>query len=229
MGRRPAGGVAALRYRRALVRTAVSAAVAGWPIVPGAWWSGADRRFVCDLAGCGRTGPHPAVQGPGVGLPPIWARDSSPDQLATEALRHPEAVAARWRRRPYSVLVPTGETCDVVDVTAETGRMLAMRLDARSNLGPVIAAGARWLLLTAPGGDHAPVAPGTGGAAGAEQVHEADVIVHGRGSWIMLPPSVGPGGEPATWLARPRGSGWALPRRDDVLTLLAALRPPVTV
>jgi hypothetical protein len=175
--------------------------------VPGAWWSGADRRFVCDLTGCGRTGPHPAVRPPGAGVP---AYDEG---LAAHALRHPEAVAARWRRRPYAVLVPTGEACDVVDVPAETGRMLATRLDARSNLGPVIAAGARWFVLTAPGGTR---------HAG----QEGDVLVHGLGSWIMLPPSLGPGGEPATWLARPRGSGWTLPERDDVLSLLDAHRAP---
>ena len=246
MARRPAGGVAALRYRRALVRTAVSAAVAGWPIVPGAWWSGADRRFVCDLTGCGRTGPHPAVQGPGVGMPPFRPEESSANQLAAQALRHPEAVAARWRRRPYTVLVPTGETCDVVEVPAETGRMLAMRLDARSNLGPVIAAGARWLLLTAPGETPAETPAGESpsgesqahegrgdaigtGTGNADDLPDGEVIVHGRGSWIMLPPSVGPGGEPATWLARPRGSGWSLPLRDDVLTLLAGLRTPAAV
>jgi hypothetical protein len=211
MGRRPAGGVAALRYRRALVRTAVSAAAAGWPIVPGAWWSGADRRFVCDLTGCGRTGPHPAVgaQGPGV---PEYGEPVYGDGLADQALRHPEAVAARWRQRPYAVLVPTGEACDVVDVPAATGRVLAMRLDARSSLGPVIAAGTRWFLLTAPGGTrHATL--------------DGDVLLHGEGSWIMLPPSLGPGGEPATWLARPRGTGWTLPARDVVLTLLNDLSP----
>lgn len=210
---RPGGGVAALRYRRALVRTAVSAAVAGWPIVPGAWWSGADRRFVCDLTGCGRTGPHPAVRPPGAGVPAYGESPAKVDGLAEQALRHPEAVAARWRRRPYAVLVPTGEACDVVDVPAEVGRKLATRLDARSNLGPVIAAGARWFLLTSPGG------PG-------HVATDGDVLVHGEGSWIMLPPSLGPGGEPATWLARPRGSGWTLPRRDDVLTLLDGLRRP---
>jgi hypothetical protein len=134
------------------------------------------------------------------------------DGLAELALRHPEAVAQRWRRRPYAVLVPTGEACDVVDVPAEVGRRLAMRLDARSNLGPVVAAGARWFLLTAPGG------PG-------RVVPDGDVLVHGEGSWIMLPPSLGPGGEPATWLARPRGSGWTLPRRDAVLSLLDSMHP----
>ena len=43
---------------------------------------------------------------------------------------------------------------------------------------------------------------------------------------VQLPPSLGPGGEPATWLARPRGTGWTLPRRDDVLLLLDGLRRP---
>jgi hypothetical protein len=46
--------------------------------------------------------------------------------------------------------------------------------------------------------------------------------VHGHGSWIMLPPSLGPGGEPAAWLAKPGRSGWALPRRDDVIGALSA-------
>lgn len=221
MARRAAGGVAALRYRRALVRTAVSAAVAGWPIVPGAWWSGADRRFVCDLTGCGRTGPHPAVLGPGVGMPAIdglaWGGGPASDDgaLTAQALRHPEAVAARWRQRPYAVLVPTGEACDVLDVPAGIGRLLATRLDSRSNLGPVIAAGPRWFLLTAPGGTR-------------QESPDGDVLVHGRGSWIMLPPSPGPGGEPATWLTRPRGTGWTLPRRDDVLLLLDNLQRPPT-
>lgn len=200
MVRRPEGGVTALRHRRALVRTAVSAVVAGWPIVPGAWWSTSARRFVCDLPACTRTGPHPAVS------MPVGAQTFA-DGLAEHALRHPEVVTARWRRRPYSVLVPTGETCDVVDVPASIGRMLALRLDARQLLGPVIAAGPRWFLLTAPGGERQTALAG-------------DVLVHGHGSWITLPPSLGPGGEPASWLARPRGSGWTLPPRDEVLKLL---------
>jgi hypothetical protein len=175
-------------------------------------------------------------------MPPFRPEESSANQLAGQALRHPEAVAARWRHRPYTVLVPTGETCDVVEVPAETGRMLALRLDSRSNLGPVIAAGARWLLLTAPGGTSAGTPAGES-SSGETQAHEGralpagtgggelegEVIVHGRGSWIMLPPSLGAGGEPATWLARPRGSGWSLPLRDDVLTLLAGLRTPAAV
>ena len=185
----------------------MSAVAAGLPVVPGAWWSAAERRFECDLSGCARTGPHPAV------------RDDSPsglpgpsEGLSAHAIRHPEAVAARWHRRPYAVLVPTGETCDVVDVPAWLGRILATRLDARAGLGPVIAAGTRWFFVTAPGGR----LPAPGG----------DVLVHGRGSWIMLPPSLGPGGEPAAWLVRPARYGWALPRRDDVIGALSARTVP---
>ena len=210
-----ARGVITSRYRRALARTAVNAAEAGLPVAPGAWWSAADRRFRCDLADCGRTGPHPAVRpsstsGPGTGL-------------AEHAVRQPEAVAARWHRQPYAVLVPTGESCDVVDVPAALGRSLAVRLDARSALGPVIAAGPRWFFLTEPGGR----LPALGG----------DVLVHGRGSWIMLPPSLGPGGEAATWLVRPAGrapepgvapvrAGWVLPDRDEVIRAITPIVVP---
>ncbi len=188
------------RYRRALSRTAVSAAAAGLPVVPGAWWSAAEGRFDCDLSGCGRTGPHPAVRNESpIGLPGLGAG------LSGLALHDPDVVAARWRRQPYAVLVPTGDQVDVVDVPAALGRELAAQLDAHSLLGPVIAAGPRWFFLTAPGGRLS--------ASG-------DVLVHGVGSWIMLPPSLGPGGERAGWLAPPvRGprSGWALPSRDDVV------------
>jgi Bifunctional DNA primase/polymerase, N-terminal len=193
-------GVTALRYRRALVRTAVSAAAAGLPVVPGAWWSADDRRFECDQPGCARTGPHPAV-------PLTGEAGRFGTTLGAQAMRHPEAVAQRWRRAPYAVLVPTGDTCDVVDVPQETGRTLAIRLDAAGLLGPVIAAGSRWFFLTAPGGR----LPAFGG----------DILVHGQGSWVMLPPSLGPGGEHAGWLSRPsRGGGWVLPARDDLMRCL---------
>jgi hypothetical protein len=187
----------ALRYRRALVRTAVRAAAAGLPVVPGAWWDAQSRRFDCDQTGCARSGPHPAVDSDG----------RFGTGLAAHALRHPDAVIRRWRYAPYAVLVPTGEACDVVDVPADIGHKLALRLDARSILGPVIAAGSRWFFLTAPGGR----LPALGG----------DALVHGQGSWVMLPPSQGPGGDVATWLARPNRAGsWPLPRRDDVIRCL---------
>lgn len=206
-----ARGVITSRYRRALTRAAVNAVAAGLPVVPGAWWSAADRRFQCDQADCGRTGPHPAVRSvPGDG-----------DGLAAHAVRQPDVL---WRRQPYTVLVPTGETCDVVDVPAALGRSLAVRLDARSGLGPVIEAGPRWFFLTAPGGRLPPL----GG----------EVLVHGRGSWIVLPPSLGPGGEAATWLVRPTASadrtpgvspvqaGWMLPSRDEVIRAIAPVAVP---
>jgi hypothetical protein len=200
-------GLFTSRYRRALTRTAVSAVAAGLPVVPGAWWSPGSRSFECDLAGCSRTGPHPAVR-----------NDNSTGQpgavpgLAAHAVRQPAAVVTRWNHRPYAVLVPTGESCDVVDVPAALGPGLAVRLDARSALGPVIAAGARWFFLTAPGGQ----LPVLGG----------DVLMHGQGSWIVLPPSLGPGGAAATWLVRPAAEDWDLPTRDDVVAALPPAQTP---
>ena len=178
---------------------AVRATGAGLPVVPGAWWSPVDRQFHCDQPGCHRTGPHPAVGGverPGLGA-----------ALSAHAIRQPEEAAARWREQPYAVLIPTGEACDVVDVPTALGQNLAAWLDARSSLGPLIAAGSRWFFLTAAGGQLSPF----GG----------DIVVHGHGSWIMLPPSLGPGGEPATWLVEPAMPGrtgwWNLPARDEVI------------
>src|SRR4051794_29935074 len=195
------------RYRRRLTRAALSAVAAGLPVVPGAWWSASAQRFECDLLGCTRTGPHPAVLNQSkVGLPGLT------EGLSAYAVRGPDAVRARWHRQPYSVLVPTGERCDVVDVPAQLGRTLAARLDARSALGPVIAAGSRWFFLTAPSGQ----LPALGG----------DVLVHGLGSWIMLPPSLGPGGNQAGWLVRPSGFGWSLPSRDEVIRVIAPLSLP---
>jgi hypothetical protein len=191
-------GVITSRYRRALTRTAVNAVAAGFPVVPGAWWSADDRRFECDLAECGRSGPHPAVRAAGSVGP-----SGLDDGLVGHSVRHPEAALTRWNQQPYAVLVPTGETCDVVDVPVALGHRLAVRLDNRSALGPVIAAGSRWFFLTAPGGR--PPALGS------------DILVHGRGSWIMLPPSLGPGGERVGWLVRPDRFGWGLPARDEVL------------
>jgi hypothetical protein len=200
-----------------LTRTAVSAVRAGLPVVPGAWWSAADRRFRCDQAGCARTGPHPAVQ------PDRDGEIGSAEGLSIHAVRQAEAVPARWRRQPYAVLVPTGESCDVVDVPAHLGRSLATRLDARSALGPLISAGSRWFFLTRSGGRLAAV----GG----------DVLVHGQGSWIMLPPSLGPAGASTQWLVRPprdrmfakemAGGGWDLPERDAVIRALAPVSVPV--
>jgi hypothetical protein len=196
-------GLSALRHRRALLRTAVSAVRAGLPVVPGAWWSASGNRFDCDLPGCARSGPHPAVR-------PDQGDRSDPlnlGNLAQQAVREPQEVIARWGQQPYAVLVPTGESCDVIDVPARFGARLAERLDARSMLGPLIAAGPRWFFLTAPGG--------SAGAPGGE------VLVHGLGSWIMLPPSAGPAGQQAAWLARPGRAGWSLPLRDDVIGVLA--------
>ena len=185
-------GVRGLIQRRLLQRTALAAVTAGWPVVPGAWWSESARRFVCDVPGCTRAGPHPVLDGV---LDPMPAADL----LAARALRRPEAVLDRWRLRPYSILLPTGETCDAVDLPDALGRRLAGRLG-----GPVIEAAGRWLVLTAAGGVPAPRLDG-------------DVIVHGRGSWIMLPPSPGPCGQSACWLNRPGRGEIRLPRRDDVL------------
>lgn len=184
---------------------------AGLPVVPGAWWCAQERRFDCDRPGCARSGPHP--------VPGLFAGPTAAGGLMAAAVREPQEAGARWRSGPYAVLLPTGESCDVVDVPARLGRMALARLEQRlenprAGAGPVIAAGPRWFFLTAAGGD----LPSPAG----------DVLVHGQGSWIMLPPSLGPGGQPAAWVVRPRGRGWAraLPMRDEVIRALGTATRP---
>jgi hypothetical protein len=212
--KRPAG-LYGSRHRRALLRTAVAVTAAGLPVTPGAWWCAEEQRFDCDRPGCGRFGPHPVP-----GLFAGAASSAPAGGLLAGAVREPQEAVARWRHGPYAVLLPTGESCDVVDVPARLGRMALARLEHHPGpgtpLGPVIAAGPRWFFLTAAGGE----LPSPAG----------DVLVHGQGSWIMLPPSLGPAGLPAAWVVRPRGRGWArqgaLPPRDQVIGALGTAARP---
>jgi bifunctional DNA primase/polymerase-like protein len=189
----------------------VAVTAGGLPVVPGAWWCMQERRFDCDRPGCARSGPHP--------VPGLFAGPTAAGGLLAGAVRKPQEAAARWRTGPYAVLLPTGEACDVVDVPARLGRTALARLEQRlesprTGAGPVIAAGPRWFFLTAAGGE----LPSPAG----------DVLVHGQGSWIMLPPSLGPGGQPAVWVVRPRGRGWVrgLPLRDEVIRALGTAARP---
>ena len=201
-----------LRLRRAALRYAAH----GWAVTPGAYPAG--HRFACGRAGCAITGCHPAVES--------WE-----DHAGTD----PATLAHWWRRRPYSVLLTTGRTFDVLEVPAAVGLLAlgAVRLhadvvgpadgDAR---GPVaVTPAGRWMFLVRPGADLRP-----------ELGSCLDILRHGRGSWVPAPPSRTPSG-PVRWAVRPEQHGWHLPESAAVqsmlLDALAALgrrpRPAATV
>lgn len=188
------------RHHRALAAAARRCVVAGWPVVPGAWWSQDKGRHVCDVPACLVASLHPALPGA-----PTDA------DLMAYALTDVAAVTARWARRPYAVLVPTGVACDAVEMPRRLGPRVADALARHGQHGIVAAGEHGWLVFTRPGGP--PPNARLPRAAGR-------YIVHGTGSWVSLPPSV-VAGRPVEWISPPPPDRyWPLPERDVVLAAL---------
>lgn len=101
-----------------------------------------------------------------------------------------------WRADAFSVLLATGLAFDVLELAAWPGDR---RLDA-SWPGPVLRAptgGVMFLLRT-------------GGQLCSELAGRADVVLHGAGSWIAVPPTRTPAGR-LRWVVAPPECGWHLP------------------
>ncbi|MGC5032207.1 bifunctional DNA primase/polymerase [Micromonospora sp. DT229] len=182
-----------------LRRVAVRYAMHGWEVTPGACL--ARSRFVCGRAGCPTVGCHPALEN--------WEHAASAD---------PARVANWWRARPYSVLLPTGHSFDVLEIPADLGRRVLEAVRAHPAgpgvRGPVlITPTGRWMFLVRPGD---PLRP--------ELEHCLQVVRHGPGSWIAAPPTRLPEGQ-VRWVVAPEQARWQLP--DSYLvqnTLIGALR-----
>jgi hypothetical protein len=195
-----------------LVAAAQAYVGAGWPVAPGAWWDPAQARYLCTQKGCTTEGLHPTL---------AEAAGSSTTRCqvsATQALtRDLGAVAARWGRWPYAVLLPTGYVADAVELRAPTARRVQAVLAEYDLLGPVAAVpDGRVLLFTSVGGplDSDIVAELT--AAGA--------LHHGRGSWVPLPPSRLAAG-PVEWTESPGANRWRLLSLDTVADALRLANP----
>lgn len=184
-----------LRLRRHAMRYAAR----GWPVTPGAHLTG--HHVTCGRPGCPIMTCHPALES--------WADTASTD---------PARVQHWWRRRPYTILLATGEVFDALEVPAALGlRMLGAarlhsgvlgteRADAR---GPVaVTAAGRWTFL---------VRPGT--PLRAELDNRLDIVRHGHGSWIPAAPSRMPEG-PVRWAVDPGRAQWRLPDAGVVQGLL---------
>jgi hypothetical protein len=133
------------------------------------------------------------------------------------AVPHWEAVAGHdthlirdwWRNLHHAVLLATGRSVDVLEVPSTLGRLAAPGVQ-----GPVaVAPTGRLLFLVRPGEGVRPELQG-----------RLDVVKHGLGSWVPIPPTDHPGGR-MRWETAPEEYDWRLPDSYTVqLLLLAALR-----
>ncbi|GGN80107.1 DNA primase [Actinoplanes lobatus] len=139
---------------------------------------------------------------------PITGCHPAIDSWVTSATDDPARITDWWRRHPYTVLLTTGTAFDVLEVPASLGRH-------GPDAGPVaVTPAGSWMFL---------VQPGT--ALRPELERRLDVVRHGTGSWIPVPPSRTADG-PVRWEVPPGRSQWRLPDSARVQErLVIALGP----
>jgi hypothetical protein len=198
-------------FRIELRAEAVRLACRGWPVIPGSY---------PDATGGWTSGPGHSAET----LRPVdadWQR---------YGVSEPERVAAVFAAAPYSLLVATGDALDAIEVADELGRRVAAQLREDGVPVPMVAIpDGRWLLLSEAGSARTGV---------AEEFARYGVRMHGRGSYIPLPPTPYPRGI-VHWRVEPEVAGWKLPPADVVLsavvralgdpTPLALARPSVSM
>ena len=177
--------------RSKLRRIAMRYAEQGWHVLPGAYIVGPggssragrhakERRFDCGEIGCRTVACHPALAG--------WEAMS----------RLPmDAVAEWWRVHPYTVLLATGHSFDVLEVPANLGRAALLGDGYVSARGPVaVTPTGRWMFFVQAGHSLLP-----------ELYQHHDVVLHGLGSWVPAPPSPQLGGR-IRWEITPEAHNW---------------------
>lgn len=140
------------------------------------------------------------------GLPDSAGLDSVPAiaQGVAAASCDPEQVGRWWSEAPYSVLLATGTVLDVLEVPAWMGRRMACTLRSVGVVAPLAATPTgRWWFPVGPGGQL------------PESVARADATLHGRGSWVIAPPSECADGL-VHWRVNPSSCGWQLPEPELV-------------
>ena len=171
----------------------------GWAVIPGTFpqgdlWTGRPQ--------APQVGPAPLMED--------WAREASTDR---------RRVAEWWSGLPYSILLPTGLTLDVIEVPASVGRRAAAVLRAVGVPVPIAATPTgEWLFPVRSGEPLRPDLAGRGG-----------MVLHGRGSYVAAPPSTFPQGS-VHWRVRPAACGWTLPdpyRVQEALAEAVRQRPYV--
>ena len=122
-----------------------------------------------------------------------------------------DQIARWWDRGPYNLLVATGSKLDAIEVGSELGRHTAAVLRSNHLSAPIaVTQRGRWLFLTAHSEE-----------VSAELTGLDDLIVHGAGSWVPLPPTAFPQGI-VHWRVRPEAWGWELPRPQVIQNAMIA-------
>jgi hypothetical protein len=187
-----------MAHRARLRRAAVRFAEHGWDVVPGACLRG--DRYYCG-PGCTTVSCHPAfAHGEALSRPARSSHD-------------PETVARWWRAEPHTVLLATGIALDVLEVPAYLG---SSRTHGATR-GPVaMTATGRYMVLV-----------GRGTTLREELAALPDVVLHGRGSWIPVPPTAAPEGR-VRWIVSPEELDWRIPScaavQDEMVRALPRLR-----
>lgn len=162
----------------------------GWAVVPGTFPQG-DVWTGC--SGAPQVGPAPVL-----------------DESASRASTDREQIAEWWSGLPYSILLPTGLTLDVIEAPASVGRRAAAVLRAIGVPVPIAATPTGEWMFPVRSGE--PLRPDLAGRAG--------LVLHGRGSFFAAPPSTFPQGS-VHWRVRPSACGWQLPDPYRVQEALA--------
>lgn len=172
-------------FRVELRAQAIGLAWRRWPVLPGTYPAGAHW---AGRDGTQDTGPVPVHRD--------WQ-----DSIGTA----PEQVASWWTGRPYSLLLATGVTFDAIEVGSRLGTGAARVLRSIGLPVPIIGTPTgRWLFLTKTSQHVTDVVAG----------HD-DIVVHGKGSWVPLPPTQFQHGV-VHWRVRPEVCGWQIPEAHVV-------------
>ena len=172
-------------FRIELRAQAIGLAYRGWPVMPGTYPAGAA------WAGGGtphQTGPNPVHED--------WAERVGATRGRGRGMVERRGVQ-RARRHRHAL--------DAIEVGTDIGRRTAAVLRSAGQPVPIAATPeGRWLFLTT-----------AGQPLPRELAEHDDIVLHGAGSWIPLPPTAFEHGI-VHWRVRPEVCGWELPTAHTV-------------
>jgi hypothetical protein len=173
-------------FRVELRAQAIGLAWRRWPVLPGTYPAGTHW---AGGDGMQDTGPVPVHTD--------WK-----ERIGTK----PELVAGWWAgRQPYSLLLATGVTFDAIEVGSQLGTGAARVLRSVGLPVPIVGTPTgRWLFLTK-----------TSDRVARELAEHDDIVVHGQGSCVPLPPTQFQHGV-VHWRVRPEVCGWQMPEAHVV-------------